>query len=152
MEIPNKQAFSKNLYQTLRQTKLLPPLPETAHELLRLRNNPDANLQQLTRLIEKDPSLTALIMKYARMAVHGYSDRITSVHSAITLVLGYYLPTNYLTCKKLTHRHEKNDYLLGHKASKPVIHHMRLVLSITANHSVMVATVEHHLKAWCLLQ
>ena len=89
MEIPNKDTFSKNLYQTLQRTKLLPPLPETAHELLKLRNNPDANLEQLTRLIEKDPSLAAFIMTYARMAVYGYSDRITSVHSAVTLVLGF---------------------------------------------------------------
>jgi HD-like signal output (HDOD) protein len=89
VEIPNKQAFSKNLYQTLQQTKVLPPLPETAHELLKLRNNPDASLSQLTRLIEKDPSLAAFIMKYARMPIYGYGDRVTSVHSAITLVLGF---------------------------------------------------------------
>ena len=89
VEIPNKQAFGKELYQTLKETKLLPPLPETAQELLKLRNNPDANQEQLTCLIEKDPSLTAFIMKYAQMAVYGYGDRITSVHSAVSLVLGF---------------------------------------------------------------
>jgi len=96
MEIPNKQEFCRNLYQTLKQTKQLPPLPETAHELLKLRNNPDANLEQLTCLIEKDPSLTAFIIKYAQMAVYGYGERITSVHSAISLVLGFNTTLNIM--------------------------------------------------------
>lgn len=94
MEIINKKTFSKDFYQTLQQTQLLPPLPETAHALFKLRNNPDASLEQLTRIIEKDPSLTAFIIKYARMSIYGYSDRITSVHNAITLVLGFKLSLN----------------------------------------------------------
>ncbi len=89
VKISNKQAFSDRLYQTLQQKKRLPPLPETAHALLKLRNNPDTSLAQLTRLIEQDPSLTAFIIKYARMSIYGYSDRITSVHNAITLGRGF---------------------------------------------------------------
>ena len=89
MEIFNKQAFSQDLRQTLQQVESLPPLPETAHDLLILRNNPNANLSELTELIEKDPSLAAFIMKYSRMAMFGYGNKIKSVHEGISLALGF---------------------------------------------------------------
>lgn len=85
----DKQAFSTSLRETLLQTALLPPLPETARKILELRNNPDANLEQLVQLIENDPALAAFITKYARSAIFGYSNRITSVQHAISLVMGY---------------------------------------------------------------
>jgi HD-like signal output (HDOD) protein len=89
MLILNKPEFSQNFRNILQQAGRIPPLPETARELLRLRNNPDANLEQLTGLIEKDPGLAAFIMKYARMSIFGYGNRINSVHHAIALVLGF---------------------------------------------------------------
>ena len=94
MEIINKQAFSKELRHTLQQVESLPPLPETAHDLLMLRNNPDANLSELTKLLEKDPSLAAFVMKYSRMAMFGYGNQIKSVHQAISLVLGFNMALN----------------------------------------------------------
>ncbi len=75
--------------QSLQKLELLPPLPETALNLLRLRNNPNANLSELTELIEKDPGLAAFIMKYSRMAMFGYGSQIKSVHQAISLALGF---------------------------------------------------------------
>ncbi len=89
MLVLNKLEFSHHVRKNLQQVSQLPPLPETARELLKLRNNPNANVDRLTGLIEKDPSLAAFIMKYARMSIFGYGDRISSVHHAITLVLGF---------------------------------------------------------------
>ena len=57
--------------RSLQQVESLPPLPETVHDLLMLRKNPDANLSELTELIEKDPGLAAFVMKYSRMAMFG---------------------------------------------------------------------------------
>lgn len=85
----NKLEFSQNFRSILQQAGQIPPLPESARSLLRLRNNPDANLDQLTELIEQDPSLSAFIMRYARMSVFGYGNRINSVHHAISLVIGF---------------------------------------------------------------
>ncbi len=85
----NKLEFSQNFRSILQQAGQIPPLPETARSLLRLRNNPDANLDQLTELIEQDPGLSIFIMKYARMSVFGYGNRIHSVHHAISLVIGF---------------------------------------------------------------
>ncbi len=85
----DKQEFSTKLRQTLQQAALLPTLPETARKILELRNRPDANIEQLVEIIEEDPALAAFVMKYARLAIFGYSDRITSVQHAVSLVLGY---------------------------------------------------------------
>ena len=85
----DRQEINTNLRKTLQQTELIPPLPETAQKILVLRNKPDANLDELVQLIEKDPSLAAFVMKYARMAIFGYGERITSVTHAVSLVLGY---------------------------------------------------------------
>lgn len=89
MLIINKLEFSQNFRSILQQAGQVPPLPETARDLLKLRNNPETNLEQLTVIIEKDPALAAFIMKYARMSIFGYGHRITSVHLAISLVLGF---------------------------------------------------------------
>lgn len=89
MLIINKLEFSQNFRSILQQAGQIPPLPETARELFRLRNNPETNLEQLTGVIEKDPALAAFIMKYARMSIFGYGSRITSAHLAISLVLGF---------------------------------------------------------------
>ena len=98
MLVLNKLEFSHNLRRTLQHVSQLPPLPETTQELLKLRNDPNANIERLTSLIEKDPSLTAFIMKYARMSIFGYGDRISSVHHAITLVLGFNTALNLTLC------------------------------------------------------
>lgn len=89
MNAQDKQELKTNLCETLKQTELIPPLPETAQKILVLRNKPDASLEQLVELIESDPALAAFVMRYARMAVYGYGNRITSVEHAISLVLGY---------------------------------------------------------------
>lgn len=89
MNAQDRQEFFINLRETLQQAELIPPLPETAGKLLLLRNKPDANLEELVRLIEYDPSLAAFVMKYARMSIFGYGDRINSVTHAVSLVLGY---------------------------------------------------------------
>ncbi|MCP5246302.1 MAG: HDOD domain-containing protein [Burkholderiales bacterium] len=89
LEAHDRQEINTNLRKTLQQTELIPPLPETAQKILVLRNKPDANLEELVQLIEEDPSLAAFVMKYARMAIFGYGERITSVTHAVSLVLGY---------------------------------------------------------------
>lgn len=89
MNAQDRQEFFINLRETLQQAELIPPLPETASKILLLRNKPDANLEELVRLIESDPSLAAFVMKYARMSIFGYGDRINSVKHAVSLVLGY---------------------------------------------------------------
>ncbi len=89
MEIVNKAEFNASFRQQLQQTQQLPPLPETARKLLALRNNENAQLEELVSVIEQDPSLTAQVLRYGRQSFYGYGDRIKSVGDSIALVMGF---------------------------------------------------------------
>lgn len=67
----------------------LPSMPEMANRLLRLCNDPHAGIQELTDVIQYDPSLTAQIIRYARSAFFGFRGNIDTLPQAITRVLGF---------------------------------------------------------------
>lgn len=66
----------------------LPPMPETASEILRLRSVPDVKVEQIVEVIEKDPILVAQIVSYANSAFFGQTGSIKSLKDAIFRVLG----------------------------------------------------------------
>ncbi len=61
----------------------LPPLPQIANQVLALTADPEANSSQLTKLIKKDPVLTAKLLKTANSAGCGASRQIESVEQAV---------------------------------------------------------------------
>lgn len=67
----------------------LPPMPETAVRILHLISNPDSDVFELAETIERDPSLSAQIMRYARSALFNYRGELTSIKDAINIVLGF---------------------------------------------------------------
>lgn len=79
----------EDIRQTIEQVERLPAMPEMANRLLRLLNNPRATVDDLTDVIQFDPSLTAQILRYARSAFFGYRGKIETLHQAITRVLGF---------------------------------------------------------------
>lgn len=89
LNILPKRQIGEELRQRLQEKIDLPVLPEVAHELLQLRNKSDANASALVDIISKDPVISAQILRYARMSVFGYGERIKTLDNAINLVLGY---------------------------------------------------------------
>lgn len=67
----------------------LPAMPEMANRLLRLHNNPKATIDDLTNIIQADPSLTAQVIRYARSAFFGYRGKVETLTEAVTRVLGF---------------------------------------------------------------
>ncbi|MDX5297533.1 MAG: HDOD domain-containing protein, partial [Gammaproteobacteria bacterium] len=67
----------------------LPPMPAIALHILRLTSDPDATARQLADLIERDPSLAAQIMRYARSALFNYQGEINTLQEAVSRVLGF---------------------------------------------------------------
>ncbi|MEF3192577.1 MAG: HDOD domain-containing protein [Campylobacterales bacterium] len=65
--------------------KSLPPLSESVIEIQRLCTNPDSSLQDISRIVEKDPMLTANILKAANSPLYGFSREVTSVAQAVSL-------------------------------------------------------------------
>ncbi len=72
----------------------LPPMPAMAQQLLRLRLNPDADADDLARVVELDPGLAAQVVSYAGSAYYGYLGTIGSLRDAITRVLGFEMVMN----------------------------------------------------------
>ena len=67
----------------------LPPMPETAVRIMHLTSDPESDVFQLAELIERDPSLSAQVMRYARSALFHYRGELSSVKDAVNIVLGF---------------------------------------------------------------
>ena len=89
MDHHEKPMTLASLRQRIESTTDLPAMPEVAQALLRLKSNPNGNINDVVEIIETDPSLTAQIIRYARSAFFGYKGEIHSLHQAVTAVLGY---------------------------------------------------------------
>lgn len=72
----------------------MPVMPEMATRIMKLRNNPDASVDDLASIVELDPSLAAQVLRYAASPLFGYKGKIKSVHHAISRVLGYDMVMN----------------------------------------------------------
>lgn len=66
----------------------LPPMPETATQILNLRAISDVKVEQIVEVIEKDPVLVAQIVSYANSAFFGQAGSVKSLKDAIFRVLG----------------------------------------------------------------
>ncbi len=80
MNIPAK------VKQKLQSIDSIATLPNIANEILQLTRHRNTSLQQIASLIEKDPSITAKILKVANSPIWGYSGRIESVQRALVML------------------------------------------------------------------
>ena len=80
--------------QRLEETLELPPLKETAQQIIKLRVNPNADLDDLASIVETDPSLAAQVVSWAGSPYYAAPGQIRSVHDAIIRVLGFDLVIN----------------------------------------------------------
>lgn len=65
--------------------KSLPPLPESVVKIQEICNNPKSGIQDLIGVVEKDPMLTANLLKAANSPLYGFSREIKSVAQAVSL-------------------------------------------------------------------
>lgn len=80
--------------QRLEETLEIPPLPQTAQRILALRSDPDANIVDLSEIVQMDASLAAQIVSWASSPYYAAPSKIRSVHDAISRVLGFDLVSN----------------------------------------------------------
>ncbi len=73
--------------EILDQIKMLPALPPSATEVVRLVQDPKADFSDISSIIEYDPSLTSNVLKFANSALFGGTGKIKSVKDA-TIRLG----------------------------------------------------------------
>lgn len=89
-----KNFTALRMRQRLEETIEIPPLPSTAQRIMTLRVNPDATVEQLTDVVETDPSLAAQVVSWASSSFYAAPSRIRSVEDAIVRVLGFDLVMN----------------------------------------------------------
>ncbi|WP_455217877.1 HDOD domain-containing protein [Kaarinaea lacus] len=93
----NKQGnttSNTSMRQRIERITNLPPMPSLAQKIIQLNANPYAHADDLAKLVEKDPSLAAQIIRYAQSPFYGYQGKIASIRQAISRVLGYDMVMN----------------------------------------------------------
>lgn len=71
--------------EILKKIKQLPPLPESAMEIEAVYQNPDSTFNDMVKILEKDPLLTADILKAANSPLYGFSREINAISQAVGL-------------------------------------------------------------------
>lgn len=80
--------------QRLEDTLEMPPMPETAQRIIQLRVNSDADISDLSSIVETDPSLAAQVVSWASSPYYSAPGKIRSIHDAIVRVLGFDMVLN----------------------------------------------------------
>jgi len=80
--------------QRLEETLEIPPLPDTAQRIIKLRVDPYADMRSLSTIVEMDPALAAQVVSWAASPYYAAPGKIKSVHDAIVRVLGFDLVLN----------------------------------------------------------
>jgi len=69
----------------LKKIKQLPPLPESAMQIEAVYQDPDGSFSDMVKILEKDPLLTADILKAANSPLYGFSREINAINQAVGL-------------------------------------------------------------------
>lgn len=86
MERRRAQSGSGNAALVLGRIDSLPTLAPVAVRLLSITVDDTTDLEEISQIIEADPSLSAKILGLCRRAGTGLGDRITTVHRAVTML------------------------------------------------------------------
>ena len=63
----------------------IPPLPESVIKIESYAKDPNVSYKQVSQMLGKDPILTSEILKAANFPLYGFSKKITTLESAISL-------------------------------------------------------------------
>ncbi len=89
-----EQFTTLRIRQRLDQTIEIPPLPDTAGKIIRLRVDANASINDLAGVVSTDPSLAAQVVSWASSPFYGAAGGISSVQDAVVRVLGFDLVIN----------------------------------------------------------
>lgn len=90
----NHASSAHSLRERIENTAHLPAMPSLANRIIQLNADPYSNVEDLAKLLEKDPSLSAQIVRYAQSPFFGFEGTVASVRQAISMVLGYDMVMN----------------------------------------------------------
>lgn len=85
---------SLQIKKRLADTLEIPPLSATAQKILEISADPNAEIEDLVKAIELDPSLAAQVVGWAASPYYSAPGKVKSIQDAIVRVLGYELVLN----------------------------------------------------------
>jgi len=106
------------LIKLLNKIKELPPLPQSIPQILEITRRPDSSAQDLARVFERDPTLTASILKLANSSYYGFNREISTISHAIVCLGFNTIKSIALTAS--THN-MLNDGLFAYKLEKGML-------------------------------
>lgn len=71
--------------EVIKQIKSLPPMPDAIRQIQVICSSPSSGVADLIKVVEKDPPLTANLLKAANSPLYGFSREITTIAQAVTL-------------------------------------------------------------------
>lgn len=71
--------------ELLARIKSLPPLPESVVKIQEICSDPHSGIADLTKVVEKDPMLTANLLKASNSPLYGFSREIHNIAQAVSL-------------------------------------------------------------------
>ena len=71
--------------EILKKIKQLPPLPESAMQIEAVYQDANSSFNDMVKILEKDPLLTADILKAANSPLYGFSREINAISQAVGL-------------------------------------------------------------------
>ena len=75
-----------HIKEQLKKCKTLPTLPGVAVELISQFRKSEVNLEKTSQIIQRDPALTATVLKFVNSPCYGVRKEVTSVTHAIALL------------------------------------------------------------------
>lgn len=72
------------IYQRLKATDSLPSPQGIALEVLRIAEDDTVSVREIAQLVEKDPAISARLIRAANAPIHGLRHRVTTVRDAAT--------------------------------------------------------------------
>ncbi len=70
----------------LKKVNQLDPVPVVIHKVLSLADDPEASLKDLVEVVERDPAITANLLKTVNSAYMGLPVKVDSVHQAVSML------------------------------------------------------------------
>ncbi len=86
INIINTYIKNKELQNVINNLSYLPPLPEIYLELSKKIKDPESSLNDLAKIISRDPSLIADILKMVNSAYFGLSNKVFKISQAISFM------------------------------------------------------------------
>ncbi len=74
------------IVERIKKVNDLPTLPSIATELLRMVNDPRCSMPQLAAVIERDPSLSAKVLKVVNSPLYGLRQKVGSLDKALVIL------------------------------------------------------------------